>query len=376
MREFPPPQQPPQPQPSWQQAPSPPQQPPLPPLFPLEPRRRSWVERLDAAASRLGAGLRAGWARVTAAWARFDARVRAAAARMRARLRAAWRRIRRLAIFAAGVAAAFLAIFLYNALEPPPAPLTTNDVNQAIASALASQTPGPPLSQAAYAAIRPSLVLIQTTTGAVSSAPASSGPTPSAGASGAPRPSSAPLPSGGTGGALGSGFILDAQGDIMTSLHVVADATAIQVTFADGTSSAATVVTRAADQDIAVLQPAQLPADLSPATLGNPRSMQVGSDAYVVGNPFGLTGSMSAGVVSGLDRDFQEPDGGPLLHGLIQVDAAINPGASGGPLVDQAGRVVGVVTGLINPTSQDVFIGIGFAVPINVAGGAAGLPQD
>ncbi|HXX60853.1 MAG TPA: trypsin-like peptidase domain-containing protein [Candidatus Sulfotelmatobacter sp.] len=354
MRDFRPPQQPPQPQ-----------QPPPPPLFPLEPRRRPWVARLNAAASRLEARLAAVGARVTAAWVRIGARLRAAATRWRARILAAWRRIRRLAIFAAGVAAAFVAVFIYNALEPPPAPLTANDVNQAIASALASQTPGPPLSEAAYQAIRPALVVIQTKTAAAGPAASSS-----TGSSAAPGPSAA------AGGALGSGFILDAQGEIMTSLHVVADATAIQVTYADGTTSTATVVTRAADQDIAVLQPAQLPADVSPATLGNPRTMQVGSDAFVVGNPFGLAGSMSAGVVSGLDRDFQEPDGGPLLHGLIQVDAAINPGASGGPLVDQAGRVVGVVTGLINPTSQDVFIGIGFAVPINVAGGAAGLPQD
>ena len=118
------------------------------------------------------------------------------------------------------------------------------------------------------------------------------------------------------------------------------------------------------------------PASLAPATLGNPAAMRVGSDAYVVGNPFGLTGSLSAGVVSALDRDFQEPDGGPLLHGMIQVDAAINPGNSGGPLVDRDGRVIGIVTGLVNPTPEDVFIGIGFAVPIDVAGGAAGLPQD
>ena len=102
--------------------------------------------------------------------------------------------------------------------------------------------------------------------------------------------------------------------------------------------------------------------------------MRVGSEAYVVGNPFGLTGSLSAGVVSALDRDFQEPDGGPLLHGLIQVDAAVNPGNSGGPLVDRDGRVIGIVTALINPTPEDVFIGIGLAVPIDVAGGAAGLP--
>ncbi|TAM59021.1 MAG: trypsin-like serine protease, partial [Chloroflexota bacterium] len=93
-------------------------------------------------------------------------------------------------------------------------------------------------------------------------------------------------------------------------------------------------------------------------------------------DPFGLSGSMSAGIVSGLGRSFKEPGTGVTLHGLIQIDAAVNPGNSGGPLIDRDGRVLGIVTGLVNPTAQDVFIGIGFAVPIDVAGGAAGLPQD
>jgi len=247
------------------------------------------------------------------------------------------------------VAAALVAVALFNVLEPGPAPITAGAVDQAISSALASQTPGPALSVAAYAAIRPSLVLVRT---------------------------QEPAPSGEVGSGLGSGVIVDTAGDILTSLHVVADATAIQVTFADGTTSPAQVQTREAAQDIAVLRADQPPATLTPATLGNPSAVRVGSEAYVVGNPFGLTGSLSAGVVSALDRDFQEPDGGPLLHGLIQVDAAVNPGNSGGPLVDRDGRVIGIVTGLINPTPEDVFIGIGFAVPIDVAGGAAGAPQD
>jgi serine protease DegQ len=111
-----------------------------------------------------------------------------------------------------------------------------------------------------------------------------------------------------------------------------------------------------------------------PATLANPRSVQIGSEAYIVGNPFGLYGSLSAGVVSGLGRSFQQPGSNRVIDGLIQVDAAVNPGNSGGPLVDRDGRVVGIVTALVNPTRQDVFIGIGLAVPIDVAGGAAGLP--
>ena len=101
-----------------------------------------------------------------------------------------------------------------------------------------------------------------------------------------------------------------------------------------------------------------------PATLGNPGAVQIGSEAYVVGNPFGLYGSMSAGVVSG-PRPLVPGSrtAAPVLHGLIQVDAAVNPGNSGGPLLDRDGRVVGIVTALVNPTKEDVFIGIGLAVP-------------
>jgi S1-C subfamily serine protease len=93
-----------------------------------------------------------------------------------------------------------------------------------------------------------------------------------------------------------------------------------------------------------------------------------------MGSPFGLGGSLSVGVISALDRSFTVPETGQTLHGLIQIDAAVNPGNSGGPLLDRNGHVIGIVTALINPTDDDVFIGIGLAVPIDVAGGAAGLP--
>jgi S1-C subfamily serine protease len=175
---------------------------------------------------------------------------------------------------------------------------------------------------------------------------------------------------------LGSGVVVDTSGDILTCLHVVANATSIQVTFADGTKSPAQIQTTQPANDIAVLRASQPPAKLQPAVLGNPRSVQVGSDAFVLGNPFGLYGSLSSGVVSGLDRSVQLPDNGPILQGLIQVDAAVNPGSSGGALVNADGQVIGIVDGLVNPTNQDVFIGIGYAVPIDVAGGAAGLPLD
>ena len=268
----------------------------------------------------------------------------AVAAFRRARVSA---RVRRVVPFASGIVAAFIAIWLYGVLNPGRPQLTSRDVRDSIASALASMTPGPALSEQAYAAAAPSLVLIQTR----ESAPAAS-----------------------PGNGLGSGVVVDERGDILTSLHVVADATDIQVTFADGTRSGAEVVTRQPENDIAVLRAIQPPAQLVPATLGNPSAVKVGDEAFVVGNPFGLTWSMSSGVISGLDRSFTLPQTDQTLHGLIQIDAAVNPGNSGGPLLNRDGHVIGIVAALLNPTEEHVFIGIGLAVPIDVAGGAAGLP--
>lgn len=268
--------------------------------------------------------------------------------RMSRRLARSRARVRRATPFVGGVLAAFIAISLHAVLFPAPPQLTPTDVHDSVAQALASQTPAPAFSQLVYAAVQPSLVLIETD---------------SSDAKGKPQHG------------LGTGVVIDAAGEILTALHVVADATSIKLTFADGSTSSAEVAVRRPEDDIAVLQPSQLPAVVVPATLGNPDSVQIGSDAYIVGNPFGLYGSMSAGVVSGLGRSFQFPDSERVLHGLIQFDAAVNPGNSGGPLLTRGGEVIGIVTGLVNPTKQDVFIGIGLAVPIDVAGGAAGLPQ-
>jgi len=280
-----------------------------------------------------------------------------------------WRRpARRLAPFAGGVVAALVAVALWSAAFPPAPPVTPAQVHDAIASALASVTPPPAFSETAWARIAPSVVLIQATlAGASPSAPAGSAvpsPAPSGGAGAGPAADSA----------IGSGVVVDDQGDIMTALHVVAGASAIKVTFIDGTTAQALVTERHPELDIAVLQPASVPAAVQPATLGNPGALQVGSEVFAVGSPFGLADSMSAGVVSALGRTFATP-GGPTLTGLIQVDAAVNPGNSGGPLLNRDGEVVGIVDALVNPTKEDVFVGVGLAVPIDVAGGAAGLPQ-
>jgi S1-C subfamily serine protease len=258
-------------------------------------------------------------------------------------------RIRRAGLFASGVAAALLAIALYGVLNPGPHQLTQREVSDTVAQALASQTPAPAVSQLVYDAVRPSLVLIQTESPGGKSAQNSG---------------------------LGSGVIIDRAGDILTCLHVVAGADTISLTFADGTKSTAEIAVRQPEHDIAVLRASQLPADFVPATLGNPNAVRIGSDAFAVGNPFGLYGSISSGIVSGLGRSFQMPNSDQVLHDLIQVDAAVNPGNSGGPLLNRDGQVVGIVTALINPTKEGVFIGIGLAVPIDVAGGAAGLPPD
>lgn len=242
-----------------------------------------------------------------------------------------------------------LAVLLYGVLSPGTPPLSKTDVQTTIADALASVTPAPAFSERVYQAVRPSLVLIETTR------------------------NDDDVPRGEHDG-LGSGVVVSLAGDILTSLHVVADATEVHVTFADGTRVTGEVVATQPENDIAVVRAGALPAGVVPAVLGDPASVHEGMDAYAMGSPFGLGGSMSVGVVSGIDREFKLPDSNVVLHRLIQIDAAVNPGNSGGPLLDRDGRVIGIVTALINPTEDDVFIGIGLAVRIDVAGGAAGLP--
>jgi S1-C subfamily serine protease len=167
--------------------------------------------------------------------------------------------------------------------------------------------------------------------------------------------------------ATGTGVIANADGTILTALHVVDGATAIKVTYADGTESAAEVAGSDAEQDIATLTPAKLPETVVPAVLGG--GPAVGDDVVAIGNPLGLTATTTSGVVSGLDRVLSRDKGGDI-SGLIQFDAAVNPGSSGGPLSNDRGQVVGIVVALANPTDAGTFIGIGFAVPIGAALGA------
>jgi S1-C subfamily serine protease len=172
---------------------------------------------------------------------------------------------------------------------------------------------------------------------------------------------------------VGTGVVIVDTGVILTNLHVVANATKLQLVFFDGLESEGTVVALHPDQDLAVLQAKTIPDDLTAATMRSTKDLALGDDVMAVGFPFGIGPSVSAGVVSGLRREYRSPEGKRVLTNLIQFDAAANPGNSGGPLVTAEGEVVGIVTGLLNPTEQRVFIGIGFAVPIESAAGAVGL---
>ena len=253
--------------------------------------------------------------------------------RARQRLKRLIARARRLAPYSVGMLIAFAAILLYNVIVPGPRPLSSQDVKDTIAQVMASATPPPPFAEHVFQAVQPSLVQIDT---------------------------HILSENGKVQGALGTGVIIDDSGSILTALHVVAQAIDIQVTYADGVQANASVIASQPENDIAVL--------------GDPRSLQVGDDAFVVGNPFGIYDTLTTGTISGLNRSFQPTDHSQKLSGLIQFDAAVNPGNSGGPLLNRDGEVVGIVSGLVNPTGQDVFIGIGFAVPIDTAASAAGSP--
>jgi len=258
------------------------------------------------------------------------------------------RRRRRVLLYVAVAVVAVLGLGAWLLWPAGPPPLTPADVDKAVQRGLQQaqeqQRNAPPDATVADHTITPSLVIVtaqRTDPGNIDTR-------------------------------LGSGVVINAAGAVLTALHVVEGASRIQLAFADGTTAGATVLVTKPESDIAVLAPDQLPDLVVPAVMAGPPP--VGDAVYAVGNPLGLTHSLTAGVVSATDRSI--PTGRGELSGLIQFDAAVNPGNSGGPLLNRAGQVVGIVTALANPANQDFFVGIGFAVPIATAGGAAGGPQQ
>jgi len=254
--------------------------------------------------------------------------------------------------------------------RPPPQKLTQKDIDSAVLRTM--QTATLP-SRAAKAAeiIRPSVVRV------VSYGPEKKTPeaeTQKRGRNLAKgKPPDADAPPGEVERGVGTGVVIVDKGVILTNLHVVLGAEKIKVRFFDGMEAEATVIGVRPEHDLAVLQAKAIPDDLVAATLRSTADLQVGDQVVAVGFPFGIGPSASAGVVSGLKREYHSPEGKRILTNLIQFDAAANPGNSGGPLVTADGEVVGIVTGILNPTSQRVFIGIGFAVPIENAAAAVGM---
>ncbi|MCO1659676.1 S1C family serine protease [Pseudonocardia humida] len=258
-------------------------------------------------------------------------------------------RRRRALLVGAAALVVLVAVALWLFLPAGTPPLTRADVDQAVQRGVEQaqevERNAPPDATVAFQAIAPSLVTV-----------------------------TAQLPGAAlSDGGLGSGVVINGDGSVLTALHVVEGAGQVQVAFADGTTAAARVVAAQPAEDIAVLAVDRLPEMVVPAVLAGPPT--VGEAVFAVGNPLGLTASLSAGVVSGAERSIST-DRGTTIDGLIQFDAAVNPGNSGGPLLNSAGQVVGIVTALANPAHQDFFVGIGFAVPIATAGGAAGGPQQ
>jgi S1-C subfamily serine protease len=247
---------------------------------------------------------------------------------------------------APGLIALFFFIFQWT-YAPAPQQLTQEDIDAAVVRSFET-VPPPSAATRAYDAVRGSIVRVR---------------------------SFMDGPDGGeVEGSVGTGVVILDSGVILTNIHVVAGASRISLTFSEGLESDAVVTGTRPEDDLAVLQAKTLPDDLQAATLQSTSGLSPGDHVTAVGFPFGIGPSVSSGVVSGLGREFRSPEGKRVLTNLIQFDAAANPGNSGGPLVNASGEVVGIVTGILNPTQQRVFVGIGFAVPIENAAMAVGVP--
>jgi S1-C subfamily serine protease len=170
-----------------------------------------------------------------------------------------------------------------------------------------------------------------------------------------------------SGTAAGSGIVIDTQGTILTNYHVVADATNLEVTFSDDSTASAQVVGTDPGNDLAVIRADVSGQKLTAAPLGDSDAIRVGDPVLAIGQPFELESTLTQGIVSATGRTFSEGQGTRPIRNMIQTDAAVNPGNSGGPLIDCQGQVIGINTALENPTGEDVNVGIAFAVPINTA---------
>jgi S1-C subfamily serine protease len=241
-----------------------------------------------------------------------------------------------------------LLVFGYAAIKPSVTQITQQDIRAAVLHTLETTTLPSPMAKA-YEVIRPSIVRVR-----------GLGTDKDRGED--------------SEKSVGTGVVIVDNGTILTNLHVVLGAKRVRVVFADGLESDATITGVRPEHDLAVLQAETIPDDLFAATMRSTADLGLGDHVVAVGFPFGIGPSVTAGVVSGLRREFLSPEGKRVLTNLIQFDAAVNPGSSGGPLVTAEGEVVGIVTGILNPTNQRFFVGIGFAVPIENAASAVGLP--
>ncbi|MDZ4687600.1 MAG: trypsin-like peptidase domain-containing protein [Planctomycetaceae bacterium] len=161
----------------------------------------------------------------------------------------------------------------------------------------------------------------------------------------------------------GSGFVWDEAGHIVTNYHVIASGNAAMVTLSDNTSLTAKLVGVEPDKDLAVLKVEAPIGTLRPIPVGTSADLQVGQRVFAIGNPFGLDQTLTTGIISGLGREIPSEQGLRTIDGVIQIDAAVNPGNSGGPLLDSAGRLIGVNTAIVSPSGG--YAGIGFAVPVD-----------
>ena len=263
------------------------------------------------------------------------------------RSRAFLQRHDRLLLMAAPVLLCVLLFMAYTAFAPVERRLTQRDIDAAVLHTL-ENSEIPSQESKAYARIRPSVVRV----------------VQEGEQEGSPR---------GLRG-VGTGVVIIDKGVILTNLHVVGtdDKARIKVRFADGHESDAIVLRRQPENDLAVIQATSIPDDLVPATLRSTQGLAVGDKVVAVGFPFNIGPSASSGIVSGLKRTYMSPRDNEVLRNLIQFDAAANPGNSGGPLVTMNGEVVGIVTAILSPHEQGSFVGIGFAVPIEIAAAAAG----